>query len=38
MHWKVGAVAVTTIVEQELHGLELLIPEATAENVGRIPG
>jgi glyoxylase-like metal-dependent hydrolase (beta-lactamase superfamily II) len=37
MQWKVGSVAITTVLEQDLHGLQLLIPEANAENVRRIP-
>jgi glyoxylase-like metal-dependent hydrolase (beta-lactamase superfamily II) len=37
MQWNVGEVAITTLFEQDLHGFELLIPEATSENVRRIP-
>ena len=36
MHWKIGEVGITTIVEQDLHGLEMLIPEATAEHIVEI--
>jgi len=36
MHWRIGAVRVTTIIEQELHGLEGLIPRATAQAVQEI--
>jgi len=37
MQWQIGQVAITTIREQDLHGLELLIPAATPESVRRIP-
>lgn len=37
MRWKVGSVRITTIVEQDLHGLNQLIFHATPENVKRIP-
>lgn len=36
MHWKIGEVAITTIVEQDLHELERLIPGATADEVRNI--
>jgi len=37
VHWNIGAVRITTIVEQDLHGLDLLIPQATADHVKQIP-
>lgn len=36
MHWKIGSVRITTIVEQGLRGLDELIPQASPQNVQRI--
>lgn len=33
MRWDVGSVRITAVVEQGLHGLDQLIPQASAENV-----
>jgi glyoxylase-like metal-dependent hydrolase (beta-lactamase superfamily II) len=33
VQWKIGAVSITTVVEQQLHEFELLIPQATPESV-----